>query len=221
VLFDLRGRRRRAVQATYLMLAFLMGGGLVFFGIGGGGLNGGLFDAFSGSGGGGGGNSALEKRIEREQKRLQANPADTAALKALVRDEYQLAAGQTEASSVGFPAEAKDELQKSGAYWQRYLKAEKGDPDPSLATVAIQIYDPTALNKPKQAQEAARIVAEAQDDPAAYLRLVQYAGLAGDTRTADLAAQKAVDLAPEDQKQAVKRQAETLKKPQTQAQGQG
>ena len=30
-----RGRRRRAVQATYLMLAVLMGGGLVLFGIGG------------------------------------------------------------------------------------------------------------------------------------------------------------------------------------------
>jgi hypothetical protein len=221
VLFDLRGRRRRAVQVTYLMLAFLMGGGLVLFGIGGGGLNGGLFDAFTGGGGGGGGNSALEKRIERAQKRVRANPADTAALKALVRDEYQLATAQTQASSVGFPAEAKDELQKSGAYWQRYLKAETGQPDASLATVAIQIYDPTALNKPKEAQEAARIVAEAQDDPAAYLRLVQYAALAGDTRTVDLAAQKAVDLAPKDQKQAVKRQAETLKKPQTQAQGQG
>ena len=33
MLFDLRGRRRRAVQATYLTLAILMGGGLVFFGI--------------------------------------------------------------------------------------------------------------------------------------------------------------------------------------------
>ena len=34
MLFDLRGRRRRAVQGTYLMLAVLMGGGLVLFGVG-------------------------------------------------------------------------------------------------------------------------------------------------------------------------------------------
>ena len=61
MLFDLRGRRRRAVQATYLTLAVLMGGGLVLFGIGGN-TSGGLFDAFSG-GGGGGGNDATEKRI--------------------------------------------------------------------------------------------------------------------------------------------------------------
>jgi hypothetical protein len=35
MLFDLRGRRRRVVQVTYLMLALLLGGGLVLFGIGG------------------------------------------------------------------------------------------------------------------------------------------------------------------------------------------
>ena len=45
MLFDLRGRRRRAVQGTYLMLALLMGGGLVLFGIGGS-VSGGLLDAF-------------------------------------------------------------------------------------------------------------------------------------------------------------------------------
>ena len=45
MLFDLRGRRRRLVQATYLSLAVLMGGGLVLFGIGGD-VSGGLFNAF-------------------------------------------------------------------------------------------------------------------------------------------------------------------------------
>jgi hypothetical protein len=49
---------------------------------------------------------------------------------------------------------------------------------------------------------------------------VQYAALAGDTRTANLAAVKAVDLAPKNQRKAVKAQAEQLKKPQT-AQPQG
>ena len=68
MLFDLRGRRRRAVQATYLTLALLMGGGLVFFGIGGD-VSGGLFDAFSERGGGGNGNEAIEKRIDANEKR--------------------------------------------------------------------------------------------------------------------------------------------------------
>jgi hypothetical protein len=49
MLFDLRGSgRRTTVKVVYVTLAILMGGGLVFFGIGGD-VNGGLFDAISGS----------------------------------------------------------------------------------------------------------------------------------------------------------------------------
>src|SRR4051794_3039567 len=50
MLFDLRGRRRRLIQAIYLMLAVLIGGGLVLFGIGGN-VGGGLVDAISGNSG--------------------------------------------------------------------------------------------------------------------------------------------------------------------------
>ena len=217
MLFDLRGRRRRAVQATYLTLAVLMGGGLVFFGIGGD-VQGGLFDAFSGDGGNGGGNDALQKRVEQAQERLRQNPRDAAILKQLVRDNYQLATAQTESSAVGFPKEARDELRAAASYWNRYLRVERDKPDPSLATVALQIFDPTALNRAKDAQEAASIIAAARNDPADYLRLVQYAALAGDRRTADLAAQKAVDLAPREQRDQVRKQAEQLKNPQAGAQ---
>jgi hypothetical protein len=216
MLFDLRGRRRRLVQATYLTLAVLMGGGLVFFGIGGD-VQGGLFDAFSERGGGGGsGDDAIEKRIDRAEERLARNPGNEAVLRELVRDYYALATSQTPSGSSGFPDDAKDELRKAGASWQRYLKAEKGKPDAATASFALQIYDPSALNRPKQAQEAAAIVAEQENDVAAYLRLVQYATLAGDTRTANLAGQKAVDLAPRGQKKAVEAQIKQAKALQTQ-----
>jgi hypothetical protein len=217
MLFDLRGRRRRAVQATYLTLAILMGGGLVFFGIGGD-VQGGLFDAFSERGGGGGdGNETIEKRIERTEERLARNPNNPALLKELVRDNYSLATSQAPSGSTGFPKDARDELQKAGAAWQRYLKVEKRRPDPSLAGVALQVYDVTALNQPKRAQEAAAIVAEAENDTPAYLRLVQYATLAGDKRTADLAGQKAVDLAPKGQKKTVRQQLKQAKALSTQS----
>ena len=91
MLFDLRGRRRRAVQATYLMLAVLMGGGLVLFGIGGD-VSGGLVDAFKGGGGGSSGDSALEDRIDRQEERLATNPQNTAVLQELVRDPNDLRA---------------------------------------------------------------------------------------------------------------------------------
>jgi len=212
MLFDLRGRRRRAVQVTYLMLALLMGGGLVLFGIGGS-VSGGLIDAFKDSGGGSSGDQQLEDRVDNQEERLAANPRNAAVLQNLIRDYYSLATSQRESGTIGFPDDAKDELRKSGEYWQRYLTTVDGEPNPEAARYALQVYDVAALNRPKEAQRAAAILAQDSNDVASYLRLVSYAALAGDTRTADLAAKKAVDLAPKAQRKEVKQQAEALKKP--------
>ncbi|HEV2874251.1 MAG TPA: hypothetical protein VGW14_03805 [Thermoleophilaceae bacterium] len=212
MLFDLRGRRRRAVQATYLTLAVLMGGGLVLFGIGGD-VSGGLFDAFSDRSGGGSASEDLEERIDSREQRLSANPQSEATLKALIRDYHALAGAQLPTGGGPYPEEAKDELRQAGEYWQRYLEVEDGEPDSSLARLAVAIYDPTALNQPEEGAAAMRIVAEAGNDFESYLALVQLSAAAGDERTADLAAQKAVDLAPKGEKKQVKQQAKALKVP--------
>jgi hypothetical protein len=215
MLFDLRGRRRRAVQATYLTLAVLMGGGLVLFGIGGN-VSGGLFDAFKGDSGSSGDQQA-RKRVEREQKALARNPKDVATLKALVRDEHAVATSQLPSNAIAFPKSAKDELQAASNYWQRYLKVEKGNPDPSLAVIALRLYDPGALNQPKLALQAAQIVAQDQKTSAGYIRVVQYAALAGDNRTADLAGAKAVELAPKNARKTVRQQVKQSKQAAKQA----
>jgi hypothetical protein len=218
MLFDLRGRRRRVVQATYLMLALLLGGGLVLFGVGGD-VSGGLLDAFKG-GGGPSGNEALEKRIDKEEDRLQTSPGNAALLQNLVRDYYSLATAQRESGTNGFPPDAKDELRKAGVYWTRYADAAD-KPNPATAGYALQIYDTGALNKPKEAQRAAAVLAEAANDAPSYLRLVSYASRAGDKRTADLAGQKAVELAPKAQRKLIKKQVEALKKAPQQQQPSG
>ena len=217
MLFDLRGRRRRLVQATYLMLALLLGGGLVLFGIGGD-VSGGLFNAFEGDGGGGNVNQALEERIDRQEQRLQASPENQRLLQSLVRDNYQLATSQQTSGVTEFPEDARDELQRAASYWQRYLQAAGESPSDATALYALRVYDVGALNQPKQAARAASIIAEAQNNPSAYLQLVAYASLAGDERTADLATQKAIDLAPKNQRKQVKQQAEALKQSQQQTQ---
>jgi len=192
MLFDIQGKRRRVVQATYLTLAVLMGGGLVLFGIGGD-VSGGLFDAFS-SGNGGNGSDVVEDRVERNEKRITTRPRDLEARQELVRDYYSLAFSQTPSDATEFSADAKDELQKASTHWNAYLELAKGKPNPSTARVALQIYDPTALNQPDNALQVARILAERGNDPASYLQLVQYAVLAEDRRTQKLAANKARDL---------------------------
>jgi hypothetical protein len=217
MLFDLRGRRRRAVQATYLTLAVLMGGGLVLFGIGGD-VSGGLFDAFSDRSGSGSASEDLQERIDQREERLSANPQNEATLKALIRDYHALAGAQLPTGAIEYPEEAKDELGQAADYWQRYLEVEDGDPDASLARVALTLYDQGALNQPEEAANAMRIVADAGNNYELYLGLVSRAAAAGDKRTANLAADKAVDLAPKRLKKQVREQAKTLKTPpQTQA----
>jgi hypothetical protein len=213
MLFDLQGKRRRVVQGTYLMLAVLMGGGLALVGVGSD-IQGGLLDAFGGGSNNGNGNSVVQKRVDANQKKAAVSPRNAALRKALSRDYYQLATGQASADGT-FPAEAKDELRKSASNWQAYLALNPPKPDASLARVALQVYNPGALNKPSQAEEAARLIAQEESTVNAYLNLVQYATLAKDTRTADLAATKAVDLAPAAQRKQVKAQIKQLKQPPT------
>jgi hypothetical protein len=194
MLFDLQGKRRRVVQVTYLSLAVLMGGGLVLFGIGSNSGTGGLFDIFSG-GGGNSGNEVIEERVDTNEQRVEETPRAEAPRKQLVRDYYQLAVAQTDQGGK-FPPEAQDELRRADIHWGAYQELEKGKPDAGLARVALQIYDPVALNDPDAALQAARIVAEDGGDANSYLLLVQYATAAGDKRTKQLASQKAIDVAP-------------------------
>jgi hypothetical protein len=208
VLFDLKGRRRRVVQATYLMLAVLMGGGLVFFGIGGD-VSGGLFDAFSDRSSSG--NSLVEDRIDDNEKKVEANPNDKAALQDLVRDWYQLANEEADPTTRQYTEEGKERLAEAGQAWQAYLEVEKKKPEAGLASLMIQVYDPTGLNKPAEAAEAAEIVATADPSAQAYLQLVQYAALAGQDRKADLAGKKAIELATKKERSTVKQVVEQAK----------
>ena len=208
MLFDLKGRRRRVIQATYLGLAILMGGGLVLFGIGGD-VSGGLFDAFSDRTGST--NQVVEDRIEDNEERIQENPRDKQALQELVRDWYSLASTEADANTGQYTEEGLERLANADEAWQAYLEVEAKKPEPSLASLMVQVYAPTALNKPAEGAAAAEIVAAEQKSAQAYLQLVQFATLAGQKRKADLAGMKAIDLAPKRQRSTVKQLVEQTK----------
>jgi tetratricopeptide (TPR) repeat protein len=207
VLFDLKGRRRRVVQGTYLLLAILMGGGLVLFGIGGD-VSGGLVDALQGQSGSS--NSIVEDRIEENEDKVETDPKNAAALKELARDWYQLATQESDVTGA-FSDEGKERLAEADAAWEAYVDLDPKNPDASLASLMVNVYAPTALNKPAEGAEAAEIVATAQPKNAqAYLQLAQFAAQAGQERKADLAGQKAIELAPKDQRSTVKQLVEQL-----------
>jgi len=212
MLFDLSGKRRRLVQGTYLMLAILMGGGLVLFGVGSGDISGGLFDAITGkdTSGGGSNNAVVVKRIDKDEAALKVNPQNKAALADLVRSHYQLAGEDQDQQTGQFGADGKAELRKASAAWQRYLGAVD-KPDPSLGNLMLQTYSEIGLNDASKATDVAVIVADSQPSAAAYLRVAQYAQKAGRTAVAERAGIKAVDLAPKSQKKLVKQQLAAIK----------
>jgi hypothetical protein len=203
MLFDLKGKRRRFVQATYLTLAVLMGGGLVLFGIGGG-TNGGLLDAFKGGGGGTSAEKQLKKEIKAAQTRLTVNASDQGALLTIAKDNYQLAAGRADPNTGTFDDKGKQNLAQAASAWERYLALNPAKPDDTVASYMLLAYGQAGLNKADKAKQAAEIVSEAHPSSNAYIQVVFYASLSGDTRTAKLAAQKALSLAPKGQRSSVK-----------------
>jgi hypothetical protein len=214
MLFDLKGKRRRAIQVTYVGLAVAMAGGLILFGIGGG-VSGGLVNALNGGSGGqgGGGNSIIQGRIDQDNKTLRANPSDENALKDLVRSNYQLAAAQADPNSGRFAPAAQAPLHAADAAWQRYVGLNLAKPDDTLAGLMVQAYSELGLNQPLNASHAAEIVAAARPSAQASLVVTRYAALAGDHRVADLAGDKAVALAPPDKVDAVKNLVAQVKAP--------
>jgi hypothetical protein len=211
MLFDLQGKRRRLVQGTYLVLAILMGGGLILFGVGSGNISGGLFDALTGknSNSSTGGNSIVDKRIKADQRAIVINPNNTQAMADLVRAHYQLAGSDEDQNTGVFGDQGKAELRKASAAWQKYIGVAK-KPDPSLAALMLNAYGDIGLKDDAHAAEAAEFVADAQPSAQAYLQLAQYAAKAGQTRKAQLAGQKALQLAPKSQKKLVQQQIQAL-----------
>lgn len=212
MLFDLRGRgRRRTVQVIYVTLAILMGGGLVLFGIGGA-TNGGLVDAFTGGGGGGG--DSYEKAVEKAQERVQTSPNNAAAWAALARAQAQLAGtGDNYDQNTGYTKDAQDDLRGADRAWQKYLSLDPQKVDGNVASVMVQIYvQPGGLNSAEKAVAAQEYVIDSRPASSGlYAQLAQYAYAAGQARKGDLAAKKAIDLAPEDQKNTLKQSLDEVK----------
>jgi hypothetical protein len=222
MLFDLKGKRRRAVQGTYLMLAILMGAGLVLFGIGSS-VNGGLSDLFSGGSGSNQGDKVVLKKIDTANKQLQVNPKNQAALGEVIRGHYQLATAKADPNTGQFSKDARGDLQQAAVAWERYVATNPPKPDLGLARVMVQAYSGLAQTASGDqaahetqiawggAASATELIAGAQPNAANYIALVQYATLAGQTNKADLAGKKAVSLAPKNQRKAVQQQVASAK----------
>ncbi len=213
MLFDLRGRgRRRTVQAIYLALALLMGIGLVGFGIGGGFGSGGLFNAVTNSGGGGG---SFSDKVSQDRKVIARNPTNAAAWATLTHDLFANAGsgGNYDQVNGQFTAQGRKVLAQAKDSWNRYL-ALNSNPDATLANLMVQAFaGPGGLNDPASAVRALQIViASRPPTQALYENLAVLSYQSGNQREGDLAAAKAVSLAPASQRSTLQAELAQVKK---------
>jgi hypothetical protein len=214
MLFDLRGRgRRRTVKIVYVTLALLMGGGLVFFGIGGE-VSGGLVDALTESSGGeDAGAQRVEERERAAAAKAAADPKDAAAWAELARARVQ-AAGLGEnfdPNTAAYTETGKAKLAQAADAWEKYLALDPESPDDRVASLMVRAFDQTGLNRPEDAVKAQEIITEVRPGSTTFAILATYAYQAGQTRKGDLARREALDRADKADRNTLKSQLDQAK----------
>jgi hypothetical protein len=213
MLFDLRSRgRRRTVQAVYLFLAILIGGGLVLFGVGAGNGIGGLLNSLTGSGSTAGQQSAVSAQEKAAIKATQTHPNSAAAWSNLVQARWSTArssSADVNASTGQFTSAGKQELAALTQDYQRY-KALAKPLDPTVAVLAARAYQ--YLGNYASATDVWGDVATADPNQAlAFECLAVNAYAANQTRKGDLASAKALTLVPKLQRTTLQSQLTSAK----------
>ena len=195
MLFDLRSRgRRRTVQAVYLGLAVLMGGGLILFGVGTGSGIGGLLNAFTGSGSNQQ-NSIISQQVKTAEHQVKLNPSSAAAWGNLLSARFETAStsGYNQSTQT-YTTAGKQQLAGVGTAWQRYTQLTQ-NPSQTYAIFAARAFGTLG----QYSNEAGAWEAVTQSNPSSTkgfecLAISAYA--ASQTRKGDLAAAKAASMVP-------------------------
>lgn len=209
MLFDVRAPgRKRLIQFIYLILAVVLVGGTVLFGVGTG-----LPGIFGGDSDNGGIDLAKQQReqLEKVDKQVASRPTDAKLLAQLASLRYAAGVSQIDETSTGLPPAAKTEMLKAASAWQRYLDTNPDPIDPGLANKMVAVFSPDALKQPDDWANAQAIVTQAAVDDAkkrgqqpsvnAYLQLLTAQYAAGRKRQARITADKARSVVPKAQKQ--------------------
>jgi hypothetical protein len=150
---------------------------------------------------------------------VQANRQDAAGWAALAKAQYQRVSAEEYDQNVGgFTEQGRRDLGAVRRSWNEYLKRNPQRPDDTLAIQMVQVLGPGGLEDYPAAVRAMEIVTE-QREPSTGL-FQQLAGLsyaAGQNRKGDLAAARAVELAPKEDRASVKQNLEAAKAQATQA----
>lgn len=214
------------IQGIYLVLAVVLVGGTVLFGVGTG-LPG-LF--------GNNNNSStvdLEKqqadRIAQVERTLASNPNDQKALITLASLEYSQAMAKLPENATETTPEVNTGLRQVAATWERYLDTDPKTVDTALANKMVGVFGPSALDQPNDwadvqgllAQQASAEAEQRGEDPPinVYLQLLAAQTAAERTRQAKITEQRIKELTPAGQEKQVRDAIKAAKDPDAQTAG--
>jgi tetratricopeptide (TPR) repeat protein len=203
LLFDLKGRRKRLVQVTYVILAILFGGGLVLFGVGGN-VSGGLIDAFRGEGGGDADTSAFTDAVERAERQVARDPDNPEAWVAVIRAQFSLASSPagSDAETGQLTDRGQQAVVEVTQAWDRYDRLNPEKVDAAAATSAALAFG--ALQDYRKAARIQELAAEASPNANSYFQLADFAFRADQVEKGNEAAREAVRRTPSDQRNTVR-----------------
>jgi hypothetical protein len=216
VLFDLRGKRKRVVQVSYVALAAIFLVGFIGFGIGVGGGPGGIFDALglSNSSNTGSGTAQFEDNIDAAHTKLAKNPDDTDALLKLAQNEYLLGKeGVTQDQSTGqisITNEAHTHLGEAADAWTKYLRVNKGKADVTTAFDMVNVY--VILNDADGAAKTQNVIVKEEPSANAYAQLAAFEYAGGNIEDGDAARDKALSMASGSQRKSYQSDLEQRRK---------
>lgn len=195
MLFDLRGRgRRNTVRIIYMGLALIFGAGFIGLGVGVGAGGGGLLNAFTESEGSGG--TTFAKEIKKYRKLTQEHPNSTSPWEQLLKVEVHEAGNEAYVSHGQPTAKGKELLHQTAQDWNRYLAIAGENPNPEVAQLMVNVFSAEGLDEPAAEVQVLQIVVAARPTVHFYSYLAAYAYQAHNPSVGDLAAAKAVSLAP-------------------------
>ena len=213
MLFDLRGRgRRRTVQIIYVGLALIFLLGFVGLGVGGGFGSSGIFSAFTKNEGSSG--ASFSAQVKKYKKLTAQQPTNVSAWEQLVKAQlHEAGSGEAYVTREGVTSKGKQLYAQIAQSWNHYLALNPPKPSLELAKDMLRVFDEEGLNQPTAVVQAAQIVVAAEPNSSFYFRVLgEFAYKAHNTRVGDLAAEKAVSLAPASQRLQLKKAFAALKK---------
>lgn len=211
MLFDLRAPgRKRAIQTVYIILAVVLVGGTILFGVGTG-LPG-IIDPNNG-----GSNETLsdqnKDRLDQLQRRVDANPRDAAAWGSIASVRFAVGIEKIPQDSATATPEAKAEFQRAAVAWGRYVALDPDPIDEQVASRMATAFSPENLNQPAQWADAQGLLTQAVEakaerdktdvPPETYITLLQAQYAAKRERQAKVTEGKLREITPKSEEKAL------------------